>query len=359
MIEFRCHQCGAKLASPQSEAGQLDSCPRCNTQCRVPLPPIRYKCPNCRATLESPGEHGGGQDVCPACGKACQIPLNNLQRQAEKQRRKDEGLRRRQRQAEVRQAEERRDEALRHEAAAARQREKEAETARWAEEQRIMAEDQRRQQEGAERDEQVAAAAIPVAQPRKRKKGMWIAGGVVALIVIIIIYIATGSDSVHDIASGLYTSEVQDKMDQVIRDDNRNSGVEVEIHHGSLWDSSVLIFDLQRIPGDKSKLDVFRIFVQFAEEMQHKDFNEVQLACRGTVKFKVRGDYFQKLGREYSFQNPNYTLRTFPENLLTPEGLRAYPEWGGGMIGVLNAQMKDFNDFHHKWYLDDMISYGQ
>lgn len=81
---------------------------------------------------------------------------------------------------------------------------------------------------------------------------------------------------------------------------------------------------------------------------------KVYLCYKGTPKFTISGSYFSRLGNEYSFQNPVYTMRTFPENLLTKDGLRAYPEWEGGIFGVLERQMQDFNDFHDKWYLDDM-----
>jgi hypothetical protein len=50
-----------------------------------------------------------------------------------------------------------------------------------------------------------------------------------------------------------------------------------------------------------------------------------------------------------------YTVRTFPENLLTPKGSRAYSEWTGGWLGVLGKQTEDFTDFHKKWYLEDVM----
>ncbi|MBU0899170.1 MAG: hypothetical protein KKB03_04225 [Nanoarchaeota archaeon] len=96
-------------------------------------------------------------------------------------------------------------------------------------------------------------------------------------------------------------STLQPKMKEVINDDTRNDGIEVSVH------------------------------------------------------FKITGDYFCTLGKEYSWQNPVYTMRTFPENLMNPDGSRAYPEWTGGFIGVMGKQVEDFNDFHKKWWLDDML----
>jgi len=35
---------------------------------------------------------------------------------------------------------------------------------------------------------------------------------------------------------------------------------------------------------------------------------------------------------------------------MNPGGSRAYSGWIGGVLGVLEKQMEDFNDFHKKWY---------
>ncbi len=77
---------------------------------------------------------------------------------------------------------------------------------------------------------------------------------------------------------------------------------------------------------------------------------------RGKTKFKIDGDYFQTLGEEYSWQNPIYIVRTFSKNLKNPDGTRTYPKWTGGWLGVTKEQMEDFNDFHKKWYLEDIHS---
>ena len=100
--------------------------------------------------------------------------------------------------------------------------------------------------------------------------------------------------------------------------------------------------------------DVFRVFLQFSDKVQSQRFTEVELLYKGKLKFRIAGDYFQTLGKEYSFQNPVYTMRSFPENLKNPDGTRAYAEWSGGILGVALKQMEDFNDFHKRWYLEDL-----
>jgi len=49
-------------------------------------------------------------------------------------------------------------------------------------------------------------------------------------------------------------------------------------------------------------------------------------------------------------------MRTFPENLLKPDGSRAYQTWTGGLLGVVGKQVEDFNDFHRQWWLGDLTA---
>jgi hypothetical protein len=147
---------------------------------------------------------------------------------------------------------------------------------------------------------------------------------------------------------------LQSPMNRVLEGDPRDSGIDVSVHFENYVDTSVLVYDVKSVSGAKSAADVFRVLLQFAQQAKSKEFREVQLCFRGNVKFKMNGPYFRKLGEEYSWQNPIYTIRTFPENLANPDGTRAYPEWSGGPIGVLHKQMEDFANFHKKWYLEDM-----
>jgi len=147
---------------------------------------------------------------------------------------------------------------------------------------------------------------------------------------------------------------LQSMMDEVLKSDPRNEGIKASVY--SKENQSVLFFNLENISLDKSPADVFRVFLQFADKIKENVYKTVKLCFRKKVKFIIDGKYFQKIGKEFSFQNPVYTMRTFPKNLLNPDGTKAYNTWTGGLIGVLNKQMEDFNDFHKKWYLDELLS---
>ena len=185
--------------------------------------------------------------------------------------------------------------------------------------------------------------AIPVKQkvsPVPKVAGIGL-GGVVVIVVLIV-----------GLVYGI-NHTINGPLQKVISDDSRNKGVEAKAYYGNMR-LSILVFDLTNISSSNSRLDVFRVLLQFAQALKDKRFDSVQLAWRGKVKFVVSGEYFQKLGQEYDTQNPMYTIRTFPENLRTVAGERAFSEWEGGIFGVLKAQMDDFNHFHDQWYLDEL-----
>jgi hypothetical protein len=169
-------------------------------------------------------------------------------------------------------------------------------------------------------------------------------------IIIICVFIIVATIGIY----GFNYFRLQSQMNDVLKDDPRNNGVEVSVHYGNYVNPSILIYNLKSISKMNSMADVFRVFLQFSEKVQLKKFDVVELSFIGKTKFKINGDYFQTLGKKYSWQNPVYTMRTFPENLINLDGSIAYPEWTGGWLGVVGKQMEDFTDFHKKWYLEDI-----
>jgi hypothetical protein len=135
--------------------------------------------------------------------------------------------------------------------------------------------------------------------------------------------------------------------------DNRNNGIEVRVHYKNFIILNTLVFDIRKISSDKAPIDVFRVFLQSSEGLKDKNFQKVNLASKGKTKFLIKGEYLKTLGQEYEFQNPVYTARTFPENLLLKTGQAAYSQWTGGLLGVTSKQMEDFEDACTKWFLED------
>lgn len=101
---------------------------------------------------------------------------------------------------------------------------------------------------------------------------------------------------------------LQAKLISVIEQNKQNKGVQVYIYYAGLSMPSTLIYDLQDVSDEKSMIDVFRVFLQCGDKLQDQKFNSIELAFRGQSKFKLAGEYFNKIGKEYSWQNTVYTL---------------------------------------------------
>ena len=151
-------------------------------------------------------------------------------------------------------------------------------------------------------------------------------------------------------------SDLQRPMNEVLSSDPRNSGMEVRCRYRSWTSHGVLVYDLREVPASKSQADVFRVFLQYAAKLRGRRFDTVELGYRGRVKFLLAGEDFAVIGRDYGTENPIYTIRTFPEKLSKPDGTRAFAGWTGGLLGVVNRQMEDFDRFHKEWYGYEVLS---
>lgn len=145
---------------------------------------------------------------------------------------------------------------------------------------------------------------------------------------------------------------LQSEMDQVLIDDSLNGVVYMDAYYR---DSDVIVLDMQSLAGTGAKVDVFRVLLQFAERVRSKDFRLIVLAYHGEPQFFIQGSYFAQLGNEYSWQNPVYTMRTFPSHVYNLDGTAAYGTWTGGILGVLKEETEDFNDFHERWYWNRIL----
>jgi hypothetical protein len=184
-----------------------------------------------------------------------------------------------------------------------------------------------------------AGQVTPPMTPKREAKPYLIAGGIVGAIIVVslVVYV-------------INYVQLQQPMNRVLANDARNAGIHMSSHYKHWLDGSVLIYDLEDAPVGKTRADVFRVLLQYAAQVKSMDFNEVELAYRGEVKFLLSGGDFKQIGRDYDTENPVYTIRTFPEKLKRPNGTSAFPQWTGGVLGVLEKQMEDFTAFNDQWY---------
>ena len=149
---------------------------------------------------------------------------------------------------------------------------------------------------------------------------------------------------------------LQHPMSQVLKEDARNDGIQVFTHFKYFVDPTTLVYDLRSVSGESSPMDVTRVLLKYAERQQDSSFSTIELSHQGTGKFLLQGDYFKTLGKEFKQQNPAYTLRTLPENILNIDGSAAFGTWTGGMLGVFSKQLEDFSHWHREWYISDLTA---
>ena len=140
-------------------------------------------------------------------------------------------------------------------------------------------------------------------------------------------------------------------LQAALSDDPRNKELSIWAYHRLGVLPGELVFDVRDLGPGNSANDVLRTLLQYARAQKDSSFEHVTLAYRGEARFQIDGRYFSKLGTEYGYQNPIYTLRTMPENLYRPSGRRAYESWTGGLLGVTARQMEDLSDFTGDWFM--------
>jgi hypothetical protein len=142
-------------------------------------------------------------------------------------------------------------------------------------------------------------------------------------------------------------------LQHVLATDPRNQVVKAQAHFSDWIDLNTLVFDVTGVSDSATRMDVVRSFLQYAEAMKDRHFTKVILAAHGRGKFTIDGNYFQELGKEYSTQNPMYTIRTIPIHLSAMDGTKPFSEYAGGILGVLEKELEQFTEFSDRWYVKD------
>jgi hypothetical protein len=158
----------------------------------------------------------------------------------------------------------------------------------------------------------------------------------------------------------LYNQVVLEKpLEAVFVNDPRNRVVTAHTHFDGWINPNVVVFDITDISDSASRLDVFRMLLEFSEALKDRQFEKVILSARGHKKFVIDGAYFQQIGQELKSQNPMYTMRTFPTHLTAMDGSKPFSEYSGGVFAVLGKEMEQFAEFHNSWYLKEFATEGK
>ena len=132
---------------------------------------------------------------------------------------------------------------------------------------------------------------------RKRQTGILIVVAAVLFIPLFVLGIVTlfrgGKPSINPVQA-VANDRLQKSVNRIIEEDHRNAGVEVSAYYKGIG-TKTIVFDVQDVSG--SKLDVFRVFLDFAHHNQEETAEFVELAFRGTSRFKIEARIFANWGR--------------------------------------------------------------
>lgn len=141
-------------------------------------------------------------------------------------------------------------------------------------------------------------------------------------------------------------------VSSALKEDVRNEKVSIAVYRQYGVSPSTIVFDVREVKPEAALADVTRTLFKGAEALKERRFERVVLAHEGHAKFYLEGEYFQELGKRFSYDNPVYLLRTLPENVHKLDGTKAYGTWTGGILGVLGRQLEDLNAFGAAWLVD-------
>jgi len=170
-----------------------------------------------------------------------------------------------------------------------------------------------------------------------------------AIISIILIYIMVY------VGWSIYEHNTLRRPLQEISEGNKEfQGVAANARYNGLLDRSILIFNLKKIDKPE-KISPFILFLDYANKLNNRNFNEVILQYKGKSKFKMSGVNFTQAGTRAQMEKPEQLALLFPSLLSKMNGLPAFEEPHGDEQWVIQKQMKNFREFLFEWYLDDWV----
>ena len=126
--------------------------------------------------------------------------------------------------------------------------------------------------------------------------------------------------------------------------------VEADVYYDGMFGSDVVVFDLK--DGglySARRIDPVHLFLQFASKLDQDSVRRVILARSGRHVFFLYTSDLRRLADSYDGGGRVWAFNHLPESCHTMSGLRAYGEWSGGWLGVLQKQTEDLNDFIETW----------
>lgn len=143
-------------------------------------------------------------------------------------------------------------------------------------------------------------------------------------------------------------------MNKLLIFDNKNKGIDVSVGYKNYINLSVIVFDLHKC-SYKTKADVLRVLFQFAEKKKESNYDYVILSCQGIEKFKIRGEFFKKLGEEFNEENLLALIKTFPDNVFNLDNSPVFAKQKTVNQNSDEEKIIECYDLMYKWLKNEKI----
>lgn len=128
----------------------------------------------------------------------------------------------------------------------------------------------------------------------------------------------------------------------------KNKGIDVSVGFENYINLSNIVYDLRGCQH-KTKIDIYRVLFQFAEKKKDSNFDYIILSCRGKEKFKIPGEFFKKIGVEYSEEKMVPLIKSFPRNIQHLDGSPLTEIKTDSLLISEEDQLKDCCKFMFEW----------
>lgn len=126
--------------------------------------------------------------------------------------------------------------------------------------------------------------------------------------------------------------------------------VHADVYYEGVFATDIVVFDL--LDGGASsarRIDPVHLLFQFSDELDLMSVRSVVLARSGRKVFTISSTDLKPLSDSYAGGGRPWAFNHLPESVRTMSGRHVYEQWTGGLLGVLQEQAEDLNDFIREW----------
>jgi hypothetical protein len=194
--------------------------------------------------------------------------------------------------------------------------------------------ERRQQRDGPAKDQrQTQTQQADTADRRKIKLAKWIVVGCI-LVASIPVY------------SWMRHSRLRDELERC----EAYGVVNADVYYDDVFSNDVVVFDLKDGGSyEARRIDPVHLFLQFGTRADLSSVRRVVLARNGRKVFYIDVSDLRPLTESYEGGGRVWAFNNLPGSVATMSGERAYAEWTGGWLGVLQKQTEDLNHFIEQW----------